>query len=83
MIIETKYDIGDEVWVMYENNPTRLTIAALDAGFHRGSLWVLYYMHPYEIDPNKMSDVEYIPYNRLFYEKDLYPTKEELLKYGY
>lgn len=26
MIIETKYNIGDEVWVMYNNKPTCLTI---------------------------------------------------------
>lgn len=80
MTIETKYNIGDEVWVMYENKPTCLTIAAMDIGLHKKQLWVIYYMQPYEIDPLKMSNVEYIPYNRAFYEKDVFPTKEELLK---
>lgn len=80
MIIETKYNIGDEVWVMYNNKPTCLTIAAMDIWLHKKQLWVKYYMQPYEIDPLKMFNVEYIPYNRAFYEKDVFPTKEELIK---
>lgn len=80
MAIETKYNIGDEVWVMYNNKPTCLTIAAMDIRLHQKQLWVIYYVEPYEIDPLKMSNVEYIPYNRAFYEKDVFPTKEELLK---
>lgn len=44
MTIETKYNIGDEVWVMYNNKPTCLTIAAMDIGLHKKQLWVIYYM---------------------------------------
>lgn len=80
MDIKTKYNIGQEVWVMYNNKPTCLTIASLDIWLHQKQLGVIYYMQPYEIDPLKMSNVEYIPYNRAFYEKDVFPTKEELLK---
>lgn len=80
MTFETKYNIGDEVWAMYNNKPICLTIAAMDIGLHQKQLWVIYYMQPYEIDPLKMSNVEYISYNRAFYEKDIFPTREELLK---
>ena len=80
MTIKTSYNIGDEVWVMYNNKPTCLTIAAMDIGLHQKQLWVKYYMQPYEIDPLKMSNVEYIPYNRTFCEKDVFPTKDELIK---
>lgn len=80
MTIETRYNIGDEVWVMYNNKPTCLTIAAMYIALHQKQLWVKYYMQPYEIDPIKMSNVEYIPYNRAFNEKDVFPTKDELIK---
>lgn len=87
MTIETKYNIGDEVWVMYKNKPTRLTIGVVNISINKGRLeldrttvYILYTMEPFEIDPSKMSDVEYIPYNRTFYEKDVFPTKEELIK---
>ena len=87
MTIETKYNVGDEVWVMYNNKPTRLTIAAVDINILRGRLEldrcrveVIYYIEPFELDPSRMSNSEYIPYNRSYREKDVFPTKEELLK---
>ena len=87
MTIQTKYDIGQEVWVMYKNKPTKLTIGGTDIRLCKGRLeldrvraTIMYYMEPFEINPIKMSDVEYIPYNRMFHEHQCFPTKEELLK---
>lgn len=87
MTIETKFDIGQEVWVMYKNKPTRLTIGGIDISVRKGRLEldrvravIMYYMEPYEMNPLKMSDAEYIPYNRKYYENNVFLTKEELLK---
>lgn len=87
MTIETKHNIGDEVWVMYENKPTRLTIGGINISVSKGRLEldraravIMYYMEPFEMNPIKMSDAVYIPYNRIYNENDVFPTKEELLK---
>lgn len=87
MKIETKYNIGDEVWVMYENKPTRLTIGGIDISVSKGRLEldkaravIMYYMEPIEMNPLKMSNVEFIPYNRVYYENSAFPHQEELLK---
>lgn len=87
MTIGTKFDIGQEVWVMYKNKPTRLTIGGIDISVSKGRLEldraravIIYYMEPFEMNPIKMSDAEYIPYNRIYDENDVFPTKEELLK---
>ena len=69
MIIETKYNIGDEVWLMKENKPTKLLVDFIEiiAASTVSKSFILYGL--------KMgSVVERVLESRLF------PTKEELLK---
>ena len=75
MTIETKYNIGDEVWFMEKNKACSRVIEAIRATHYGGILTVLnygYYLHPERPDA------------RLYWfdqhERELYPTKEELLK---
>ena len=79
MKIETKYDIGQEVWFMWENKPTSQKIAAIEV-YVGEKVLPSYYVEPYEIDPIKVVNSDIIPYNRRFHESLLFPTKEELLK---
>jgi len=79
MTIETKYNIGQEVWFMWDNRPTCQRIAAMEVYVGKQVL-PSYYVEPYEIDAIKMEYSDVIPYNRIFHEYQLFPTKEELLK---
>lgn len=79
MTIETKYNIGQEVWFMWNNKPTFQKIAAIEA-YVGARVLPSYYVEPYEINPFKVADSDVIPYNRRFHENRLFPTKEELLK---
>lgn len=72
MTIETKYNIGDEVWLMYENKA--ITARVLDMNV--------------EIREHIMGDVFASCYckikcphfTREIHDSHLFPTKEELLK---
>ena len=69
MTIETKYNIGDEVWMMLLNEPEQFVITGIEYTHHRIFVGCKYYI--------KSIDCEYevkIPEDLLF------PTKEELLK---
>lgn len=79
MTIETKYNIEDEVWFMWDNKPTCQKIAAMEV-YVREKVIPRYYVEPYEIDPIRVVNSDVIPYNRRFYEYQLFSTKEELLK---
>ena len=79
MTIETKYNIGDVVWFMWDNKPTCQKIAAMEV-YVRERVLPSYYVEPYEINPIKVVNSDIIPYNRRFHEYRLFPTKEELLK---
>ena len=69
MIIGTKYNIGDEVWVSVKGTPTRGKVRYIDA--HIGYLGnELRGIIRYGIISHE------IPYN----EEAVFPTKEELLK---
>ena len=69
MTIKTKYNIGDEVWVSVDGKPTQGKIRAINARISRfgDSLRgrVTYEVLSYEL-----------PYE----ERQVFPTKEELLK---
>lgn len=68
MKIETKYDMGQEVWVIYHNEPTKGIVRRIDTT-HIGSFsQILYYL----------SFGQTVPVIRK--ECSLFPTKEELLK---
>lgn len=67
MKIETKYNIGDEVWFMYIGQIQRSTITVIKFHIWDGGHFLRYGMicNGYVIDRN---------------EEYLFPTKEELLK---
>jgi hypothetical protein len=75
MTIETKYNIGDEVWVIVENEVQRLRIKEVTASAHTvtrsedGKFEVLKFRIVYHF-----VNGEQVPESRCF------PTKEELLK---
>lgn len=61
MTIETKYNIGDEVWAMYNNSPFKYKIDKVI------------------IVQNKLLQYRVVGHE-YFFESELFPTKEELLK---
>ena len=66
MIIETKYNIGDEVWFLYNREPINKDIRAIKTGASRRLQYIKYVFRE----------------NELSFEKDeseLFPTKEELI----
>ena len=68
MTIETKYNIGDEVWFMNDGEPTSERIVRIDVERYEQKQYVEYTV--------VLSDVILTS----FYEQELFPTKEELLK---
>lgn len=66
MTIETKYNIGDEVWTIIENKVCKYHILSITAkkGMRNEEIEVKYYIGNCEWR----------------YEHELFPTKEELLK---
>ena len=68
MIIETKYNIGDEVWFMNDGEPTSERIVRIDVEQYERKQFVECTV--------VLSDVILTS----FYEQELFPTKEELLK---
>ena len=71
MIIETKYNIGDKVWLMYENMAISAKVIEMNIHIenspHRGL----------RADCYCKIVCPYFQYEK--YEDNLYPTKEELL----
>lgn len=74
MTIETKYDIGDKVWFMWNNKPTAMRIGHIEAycGY-------CYNDYASEIIGKKIVYIEEYGEYRMP-ESDLFPTKEELIK---
>lgn len=70
MTIETRYNIGDEVWGMPNGGPVKLTIARIYIKIHKYKLSI-----SYEFDDIDGDDRTY----RL-QENWIFPTKEELIK---
>lgn len=66
MTIETKYNIGDEVWAVVENKVCKYPI--LNITVKKGML------------PETIETLYYIGLCEWRYEQELFPTKEELLK---
>ena len=68
MTIETKYNIGDEVWFMPFGNPKKGVIKTITIGvLGDGDVKLKYFV-----------EKSGLGYHR--FESDLFPTKEELLK---
>lgn len=70
MIIETKYDIGDEVWVEFFMKPTRMVVESIEfkKDEYTECIW------NFVVNPNDRQEC----YDAN--ECELFPTKEELLK---
>ena len=68
MTIKTKYNIGDKVWFMNEGEPTSERIVRIDVEQYERKQFVEYTV--------VLSDVILTS----FYEQEVFPTKEELLK---
>ena len=68
MTIETKYNLGDEVWFMNEGEPISEKIVRIDVEQYERKQFVQYTV--------VLSDVILTT----FYEQEVFPTKEELLK---
>jgi hypothetical protein len=66
MKIETKFDIGQEVWVMSDGKPTKSTIKWITIG--------VYSVQPLSIRYQVLS------YEAPRYENQVFESKEELLK---
>ena len=70
MTIETKYNIGDEVWVEWFTTPTKMVVESLlfakDAEIEK-----IMYSVVNPVDSREFFDAD---------ESDLFSTKEELLK---
>lgn len=64
MEIETKYNIGDEVWAMYNNSLFKFEINKV----------LIIHDHNETIIQYKVKGCKY------FFESEIFPTKEELLK---
>jgi hypothetical protein len=67
MTIETKYNIGDEVWFIEENEPKSDVILGIEINVYKGRQFIEYLFandsYPYGLN-----------------ESELFPTKGELLK---
>lgn len=74
MKIETKYDIGQEVWVMLDNKPQCMKIWGVNVNIQEG------FDGQYTL-PDK-TNIEYYNWGKhhIIAEEYLFPTKEELLK---
>lgn len=70
MVIETEYNIGDEVYTLYKNKVTKTKIKAVEV------------LVSTDIIVKYNSDIVegLFESDKVFMEKDLFKTKEELLK---
>lgn len=69
MTIETKYNLGDEVWFYHHKNIIRSRVRSITLLVRKDSISATYLMEDMWTD-------QYIVLN----EDELFPTKEELLK---
>lgn len=74
MTIETKYNIGDEVWYIAPNG--KIKAAKIKA--------ISYHAFDESLSPHKTKIAYFfkfvVGYKAWYLEEELYPTKEELLK---
>ena len=70
MTIETKYNIGDEVWAIVSGGAHKLKIRSI----------VPHYSKAYKAIKYGFEKTSYIGFLDLIEEQYLFPTKEELLK---
>lgn len=72
MTIETKYNIGDEVWFMCENKELQSYIDDIRVMCEKeNTIKISYWVKPLNVRGKG---------NWLYHEQNLFPTKQELLK---
>lgn len=69
MTIETKYNIGDKLWLLLLNEPTEVAVIGIEYSTTRIRIGCYYIL--------KLNNYSF---ELGAFESDLYPTKEELLK---
>ena len=69
MVIETKFNIGDEVWTIVDNKPTKCHVGRIDT-VHIGLSSSISYFLLFDQQQTRCERKEAF----------IYPTKEELLK---
>lgn len=69
MTIETKFNIGDVVWFMSMNKPTKGRVVKIDIDIAKHADW---YIEHYKVE------VRGVMYQKI--GQNVFPTKEELLK---
>lgn len=72
MIIETKYDIGDEVWLMYENKAITAQVIEMSVEIRENIMR--------DVSANCYCKIKSPHFTREIHESRIYPTKGELLK---
>lgn len=70
MIIKTKYNIGQKVWVLLWDNPIRAKITNIKIITRSERIYIYYNMEDVEDEFNCLQVIE----------KEVFATKEELLK---
>lgn len=74
MTIETKYNVGDKVWVKHTNWPENVVIISIDIQLHINRFNKIEIKNVTYYVEEECKCVYHI------YEKGIFPTKEELLK---
>ena len=73
MTIETKYDIGDDVWIMQRNKPVRVEVRDIEISrFQNDGMVVIRNRIVYHMVGDSA--------NTGYHEEELYPTKEALIQ---
>lgn len=72
MTIETKYDIGDEVWLMYDNMAITAQVIEMNVEIRVNYLSV--------VTANCYCKIKCPHFTREIHDSRIFPTKEELLK---
>ena len=72
MTIETRYDIGDEVWLMYDNMAITAQIIEMNVEIRENYLR--------DVNANCYCKIKCPHFTREIHDSRIFPTKEELLK---
>lgn len=80
MTIETKYDIGDEVWFIEDNHAQRGKVTGLRYSYGKGEFFGMAISHKERVQTSYFLRKERINSGCILEEEFLFPTKEELLK---
>jgi hypothetical protein len=80
MTIETKYNIGDEVWFLEDNHAQNGVVTGLRFMYGKGEFFGMLIDHTEIVHTDYFLRGEFIHSGCILEERFLFPTKEELLK---